>query len=145
MSLTYSSLTGDKPPCPLSDLRYSSSCYTDCSNHHYKGEQSSGVYTIVPSTGGTAVDVYCDMDTEGGGWTVIQRRQDGSVNFNRTWKEYKEGFGNLKGEFWLGNEKIYWITGKGEFSLRIDLEDWSGQHKYAVYREFRYKCFLCGP
>ncbi|XP_073485102.1 fibrinogen-like protein 1 [Aquarana catesbeiana] len=121
---------------PTGDLRYSNSCYTDCSNHYYNGERSSGVYTIVPSTGGIAVGVYCDMDTEGGGWTVIQRRQDGSVNFTKTWKEYKEGFGNLKGEFWLGNEKIYQLTRKGGFSLRINLEDWSGQHKYAVYREF---------
>ncbi|XP_018427267.1 PREDICTED: fibrinogen-like protein 1 [Nanorana parkeri] len=118
------------------DLRYSSSCYTDCSHHYYNGKQSSGVYTIAPSAGGTLVDVYCDMDTEGGGWTVIQRRQDGSVHFNRTWKEYKEGFGNLNGEFWLGNEKIRRITRSGGFSLRIDLEDWSGQRKYAVYGEF---------
>lgn len=51
----------------------------------------------------------------------------------------------MKDEFWLGNEKIYQLTRKGGFSLRINLEDWSGQHKYAVYREFRYKSFLCGP
>nr|DBA25453.1 TPA: hypothetical protein GDO54_009836 [Pyxicephalus adspersus] len=120
----------------LSDLRYSGSCYTDCANHYYNGERSSGIYTIAPSTGGAPTDVYCDMDTDGGGWTVIQRRQDGSVNFTRTWTEYKEGFGNLNGEFWLGNENIHRITQRGGFSLRIDMEDWSGHHKYAVYREF---------
>ncbi|KAM9316363.1 fibrinogen-like protein 1 [Gastrophryne carolinensis] len=118
------------------DPRHSSSCYTDCSHHYYSGVRISGIYTILPSGGERAVDTFCDMDTEGGGWTVIQRRQDGSVHFNRTWKEYKEGFGNLNGEFWLGNENIHRITRRGGYSLRIDLEDWTGQHKYALYREF---------
>lgn len=73
----------------------------------------------------------------GGGWTVIQRRQDGSVDFNRTWKEYKEGFGDLNGEFWLGNENIHKLTSQGDYSLRIDLEDWNNKHKHAFYQVFR--------
>lgn len=73
----------------------------------------------------------------GGGWTVIQRRQDGSVDFNRTWNEYKEGFGDLSGEFWLGNENIHKITSQGDYSLRIDLEDWNNKHKHAFYQVFR--------
>jgi len=73
----------------------------------------------------------------GGGWTVIQRRQDGSVDFNRTWNEYKEGFGDLNGEFWLGNENIHKMTSQGDYSLRIDLEDWNNKHKHAFYQVFR--------
>ncbi|KAM5165015.1 angiopoietin-related protein 2-like [Mantella aurantiaca] len=127
---------GDKPSRPLSDLWYPRSCHTDCSIHYYHGERSSGVYTIAPSGDGTLAGAYCDMETDGGGWTVIQRRQDGSVNFSRTWEEYKEGFGDLSGDFWLGNEKVHQLTREGGFGLRIDLEDWSGQRKYAAYREF---------
>lgn len=73
----------------------------------------------------------------GGGWTVFQRRQDGSVNFDRSWKEYKEGFGDLHTEYWLGNEHIHDLTSQGDYMLRIDLEDWSGKHKHAVYQSFR--------
>ncbi|KAG2467776.1 ANGL7 protein, partial [Polypterus senegalus] len=72
----------------------------------------------------------------GGGWTVIQRRQDGSVNFNRSWKEYKEGFGDLNTEFWMGNEHIHDISTQGDYTLRIDLEDWSSKHKHASYETF---------
>ncbi|KAM4772375.1 fibrinogen-like protein 1 [Rhinophrynus dorsalis] len=118
------------------DLRHVSSCHIDCSNMYYNGMQRSGVYTIMPAIGGIPTDVFCDMETEGGGWTVIQSRQDGSVNFNRTWNEYRQGFGHLYSEFWLGNEKIYRITSQGDYSLRIDLEDWDGNHKYALYRSF---------
>ena len=54
-------------------------------------------------------EIYCDQ-TAGGGWTVIQRRggpSPGQINFNRTWEEYARGFGDLNGEFWLGNEWIH--------------------------------------
>uniref|UniRef100_A0A8C3TYQ7 Fibrinogen C-terminal domain-containing protein n=1 Tax=Catharus ustulatus TaxID=91951 RepID=A0A8C3TYQ7_CATUS len=71
-----------------------------------------------------------------GGWTVIQRRQDGSVDFNRTWNEYKEGFGDLNGEFWLGNDNIHRVTSQGDYSLRIDMEDWNNKHKHAFYQVF---------
>ncbi|XP_028654618.2 angiopoietin-related protein 7-like [Erpetoichthys calabaricus] len=111
-------------------------CPIDCASIYYNGVRRSGIYTIVPSMGGVPVEVYCDMDTESGGWTVIQRRQDGSVNFNRSWKEYKEGFGDLNSEFWMGNEHIHDISTQGDYTLRIDLEDWSSKHKHASYETF---------
>ncbi|XP_069461766.1 fibrinogen-like protein 1 [Ambystoma mexicanum] len=119
-----------------SDMMHSKNCPIDCGDIYYGGTRRSGVYTIMPSVGGMPTEVLCEMDTEGGGWTVIQRRLDGSVNFNRTWKEYREGFGDLNGEFWLGNERIHKITSQGDYSLRIDLEDWSNKHKHAFYQRF---------
>ena len=79
---------------------------------------------------------YCDMHTDGGGWTVFQRRQDGSVDFYRNWSDYKVGFGQLTGEFWLGNDKIHRLTAALPKSLRVDLEDWNGVKKYAKYGKF---------
>ncbi|KFW75907.1 Angiopoietin-2, partial [Manacus vitellinus] len=78
----------------------------------------------------------CPCVPAGGGWTVIQRRQDGSVDFNRTWSEYRDGFGALSGEFWLGNDHIHRLTSQGDYSLRIDLEDWNNKHKHAFYQLF---------
>ncbi|OCT81454.1 hypothetical protein XELAEV_18028274mg [Xenopus laevis] len=121
---------------PKADVQHSQSCHSDCSSLYYNGIKRSGIYTIETGDEGIPTEVFCDMETDGGGWTVLQFRQDGSVNFNRTWAEYKEGFGDLNGEFWFGNENIYRITSQGEYSLRIDLEDWDGNHKYALYRSF---------
>ncbi|MBN3316186.1 ANGL7 protein, partial [Atractosteus spatula] len=111
-------------------------CPIDCASIYYNGVRRTGIYTVVPSMGVAPVEVFCDMDTEGGGWTVIQRRQDGTVNFNRSWKEYKEGFGDLHTEFWLGNDHIHDISSQGDYSLRIDLEDWNNKHKHALYESF---------
>lgn len=68
---------------------------------------------------------------------MIQNRLDGSVYFEREWAEYKSGFGNLKGEFWLGLDKIHEITYSKKYELVILLTDWSDTVKYAKYGEFR--------
>ena len=80
--------------------------------------------------------MFCDQTTAGGGWTVFQKRLDGSVDFYRGWNEYKRGFGNLNGEFWLGLENIYRLTRSGRYKLRVDLEDTSGNTAYAEYDMF---------
>ena len=76
------------------------------------------------------------METDGGGWTVIQRRIDGSVDFYRNWTDYKEGFGNLTGEFWLGLNKIYRLTHNRTNSLQVNLEDFENNKTYALYSTF---------
>ena len=76
------------------------------------------------------------MRTDGGGWTVFQRRQDGSVDFYRGWNDYKAGFGQLTAEFWLGNDKIHRLIASRPSSLRVDLEDWKGVKVYAKYDKF---------
>ena len=76
------------------------------------------------------------MRTDGGGWTVFQRRQDGSIDFYRGWNDYKAGFGQLTAEFWLGNDKIHRLTASRTSSLRVELEDWSGVKAYAKYGKF---------
>ena len=99
------------------------------------GDRISGVYTIDPDGSG-AFDVYCDHSAPGGGWTVFQKRLDGSVDFYRGWNDYKLGFGNLNGEFWLGLDKIYRLTKSERCKLRVDLEDTAGKTAYAEYDMF---------
>ena len=68
---------------------------------------------------------------------MFQRRRDGSVDFYRGWTEYENGFGNVKGEHWLGLKKISCLTGaKPVAQLRVDLADFEGRHKYAYYTYF---------
>ncbi|CAC5368642.1 Fibrinogen-like protein A,Ryncolin-4,Angiopoietin-related protein 7,Angiopoietin-related protein 1,Ficolin-3,Ficolin-1-B,Ficolin-2,Ryncolin-1,Tenascin-R,Fibrinogen-like protein 1,Angiopoietin-1,Tenascin-X,Fibrinogen C domain-containing protein 1-A,Tenascin-N,Ryncolin-3,Tenascin,Fibroleukin,Fibrinogen C domain-containing protein 1,Techylectin-like protein,Ryncolin-2,Techylectin-5B,Microfibril-associated glycoprotein 4,Fibrinogen alpha chain,Ficolin-1-A,Fibrinogen gamma-B chain,Ficolin-1,Fibrinogen C domain- len=104
----------------------------DCSDLPQGSE--SGVYTIYPSD--KKFDVYCDMDTAGFGWTVFQRRMNGNVDFYRGWSDYEIGFGNLKSEFWLGNNFINVLTSSGNFKLYIQLDDFEGNSRYAEYCKF---------
>ena len=83
------------------------------------------------------IQVYCDMETDGGGWTVFQRRQDGTQDFYRGWDHYVIGFGNLTGEFWLGLEKIHRLTKRNVTTLRVDLADFQGNTRFAKYDTFR--------
>ena len=84
-------------------------------------------------------EVYCDQKTAGGGWTVFQKRQDGSVNFYRGWNDYKRGFGKLNGEFWLGLDKLHRLTVSKRSKLRVDLEDIHGKIVFAEYSSFAVK------
>ncbi|XP_060660967.1 angiopoietin-related protein 7-like [Drosophila nasuta] len=80
--------------------------------------------------------VACDGDIAGPGWTVIQRRVDNSVYFNRSWNEYRNGFGDLEKSFFMGLEKIHHITKSQNYELYIHLESFNGTVRYARYNKF---------
>ncbi|NXF53266.1 ANGL4 protein, partial [Oceanites oceanicus] len=102
----------------------------DCHQLFLAGQQSSGVFQVQPA-GSQPFKVYCDMST--GGWTVIQRRTDGSVDFDQLWDAYKNGFGDLHGDFWLGLEKIHHLVQEGRYNLLIELEDWEGNSQVVQF------------
>ncbi|CAB4013219.1 Hypothetical predicted protein [Paramuricea clavata] len=108
---------------------------TICSSLYKSGRRRDGVYTINPDGLGS-FQVRCDMQTDGGGWTVFQRRQDASVDFYRGWQDYKNGFGDLNGNFWLGLDRIRRLTKSGQNVLRVDLMDWTNDTAYAKYGSF---------
>ena len=96
------------------------------------------VYNITNFCGDceTVAEGYCDAVTDGGGWLVVQRRQDGSVDFNRGWVEYEEGFGSLTGEFWYGLYPLHCLTNQGQWQLRIDFTFTNGTKSYLSYKRF---------
>ncbi|XP_056311585.1 fibrinogen-like 2a [Danio aesculapii] len=108
----------------------------DCSDISMLGQRINKVYQVTPDPRNGSFAVYCDMESFGGGWTVLQHRINGSVSFNRTWADYKKGFGNLNSEFWLGNDKIHLLTKAKDMILRIELEDSEGTRGYAKYDQF---------
>ncbi len=99
----------------------------------------SGVYDINPFPHTQPFEVYCEMDSDSDateGWTVIQRRQDGSEDFFRSWQEYKDGFGDVGGEHWIGLRLIHGLTNRRKYRLRIEMEDWDGKWWQAEYDHF---------
>ena len=104
----------------------------NCAEVFKSGGKISGLYKIDPDGLGE-FEVFCDQKTAGGGWTLFQRRQDGSVDFFRGWNDYKRGFGNLNGEFWLGLDKIHRLTASRNKKLRLDLEATAGTILLAEY------------
>uniref|UniRef100_A0A8C6T2Q4 Angiopoietin-like 7 n=1 Tax=Neogobius melanostomus TaxID=47308 RepID=A0A8C6T2Q4_9GOBI len=109
----------------------SSDAIYDCASLYTRNYRISGEYKLPKDDflGTPELNVYCDMETKGGGWTVIQRRKIGLTSFNRDWKQYKHGFGAIRGDFWLGNEHIFRLTRQPSV-LRIELEDWQGETRY---------------
>ncbi|XP_061176516.1 fibroleukin-like [Saccostrea echinata] len=102
------------------------------------GRRTSGVYSIYPWDGlsDKSVEVFCDMVTSGGGWTVIQNRVDGKVNFNRNWQEYKAGFGDVSTSHWAGNDIIHHLTKANSSSLHVSITGKNGNTLFIQYDTF---------
>ncbi|XP_038216190.1 angiopoietin-2 [Zerene cesonia] len=105
------------------------------------GMRDSGVYYLqIRGTTYWFLKVFCEQAVADGGWTVIHRRDDFGTpaeNFNRDWSDYKNGFGDPSKEFWLGNENIYMLTNNDDYMLRVELEDFDGNKRYAQYSHFK--------
>ncbi|XP_015677833.1 tenascin-X, partial [Protobothrops mucrosquamatus] len=109
----------------------------DCSEEIQNGPGPSRATTIY--LGGNRerpLRVFCDMETDGGGWIVFQRRMNGETDFWRDWQNYALGFGNLTREFWLGNDALHQLTSSGDYELRVDLRA-RDESVYATYQSFR--------
>lgn len=110
----------------------------DCSD---EGSYTSGIY--MTTTGHGNIPTFCDMSTDGKRWVVILRREyrphNLPVDFNVNWDNYKWGFGSLFGEFWWGLEYVWRLTTypDREYELRINMVDFHGNHKFALYQKFR--------
>ncbi|CAG5900253.1 unnamed protein product [Menidia menidia] len=110
--------------------------FRDCADLYKAGLHKNGVYNVQINSDENK-KVYCNMETAGGGWTVMQRREDGNVDFQRTWKDYKMGFGSVSAEHWLGNEFVYQLTSQKQYALRVELTDWDGHLAFSLYDRFQ--------
>jgi len=101
--------------------------------------QKSGVYVLpnICRDDHLEAEAYCDTTNGGGGWLVVQRRQDGSVDFNRNWVEYEDGFGKLTGEFWYGLRALHCLTGQGSWEMRMDVTLADGTKVFFQYEQFK--------
>ena len=98
----------------------------------------SGVYKLDTKFGKfTTTDVYCDMNTDNGGWIVIQRNRKGSrLNFNKNWRDYEDGFGDPNGDFWAGLKLMYILTHTGQWEMRVDYQKLDKTWSYLHYKQF---------
>ncbi|XP_062264760.1 microfibril-associated glycoprotein 4-like [Platichthys flesus] len=112
----------------------------DCNDVYNRGSGNSGVYSIFPGGPLSSVQVYCDMgcqdEPDGGKWTILQRRKDGTINFYRGWDQYRNGFGQASGEYWLGLENIHLLTQSKSYELRIEMVDFEGAKAFVQYSSF---------
>lgn len=113
----------------------------DCKELYMNGKRKSGVYTIYPwekcDPNYRPIQVYCDMETEGGGWTALQRRVNGEENFTRNWTEYKLGFGTPYGDYWIGNDAIHQLAKGRNSSLHVTITQMnSGFVSSKMYHQF---------
>lgn len=117
------------------------SVFADCVEaykSHLKGE-TNGLFKIRPGDAASTkvVEVYCQQEGLMGGWLLVQQRESGALSFNRSWADFREGFGSVdtmgKGEFWLGNQNLHLLTSQSETMLNVELEDWEGAMASAEY------------
>ncbi|XP_035776396.1 fibrinogen C domain-containing protein 1-like [Anopheles albimanus] len=107
--------------------------FSSCKNVNLK---VSGTYLVRVKNNSEPFEVYCEQTAFGGGWIVFQYRYDGSLDFYRGWNEFRDGFGDLNKEFWLGFEKVHQLTSERKHELIIQLKDFNGNSAYAWYNMF---------
>lgn len=73
-------------------------------------------------------------------WIIIMKSGTGDVGFDRGWSDYRDGFGHLSGDFWLGLEEMHELTKNDKYRLQVDIQYHDGSWKYAIYDNFRIKC-----
>uniref|UniRef100_A0A665VBZ0 Fibrinogen C-terminal domain-containing protein n=1 Tax=Echeneis naucrates TaxID=173247 RepID=A0A665VBZ0_ECHNA len=99
-------------------------------------QSSSGAYTMFPAGVKSPFRVYCEMRADGG-WTVLQRRTGPELSFSRSWADYKNGFGDVTKDHWLGLQNIFSLTKTKKWVLRVDLWDYEGGTAFAEYQDFK--------
>ncbi|XP_013379369.1 angiopoietin-2-like, partial [Lingula anatina] len=104
------------------EATYHAALYVDCND-----VETTGLLNIDISGFGQKT-VYCDN-----GWLVVLRRTDNQVDFHRTWNEYRDGFGDPRDQFWLGNEALYGLTNQGNYSMQIDMKSCDGNYYYVKW------------
>lgn len=78
------------------------------------------------------------MDTEGKGWTVVQRNTYSTeITWKESWTTYKYGFGDVQGDHWLGTEYLHLLTQQGTYKVRFVVRDKANVTHYAEYDIFR--------
>ena len=129
--------------CPNQNLSITSCCDTSkfffTFGRNAAGKLPSGIYLLESFCGKNCIDAeaYCDTSNGGGGWLVVQRRQDGSIDFNRTWLEYEVRFGKLTGEFWYGLRALHCLTSQGGWEMRMDIKLANGTNIFLQYEQFK--------
>ena len=109
----------------------------DCKDVLNKGWKQDGVYLIQRPGEDTYRPIRCRMSILGGGWTVVQRRVDGSISFEGDWERYKHGFGEVSREFWYGNENIHNLTKDGDNEIIFELQGVNGLFYHPFYQQFK--------
>ena len=132
--------------CFLGGISYPRDCY----DAMMMGHNTSGSYTIQPNTSRPQITACCDMETDGGGWTIIQRRID-DTNFDGEWIHYQYGLGIPCKSHWIGLENMHALTQQSIYQLRVELSDFQGNKTYADYKFFavgsarnKYSLFVSG-
>ncbi|XP_063929730.1 angiopoietin-related protein 1-like [Zophobas morio] len=121
----------------LTEIQDCKSVPRDCREVQKRGYNTSGIFRIQPMLSLQSFLVWCDLSTREGGWTYVVNRFDGSQNFYLNWTDYKQGFGNLSGEYWLGLDHLYELTNSKRTELLFELVDWDLKKVYALYDDFQ--------
>lgn len=113
----------------------------DCFDLAQQGKNESGVYTIYPyrcRRGERGVRVWCDMEGKDDKWTVVLSRHplEKQLDFNRGWRDYREGFGDPETEYWIGNDILHDMTNERPQILLVEMTDWDENERYAQYQTF---------